>query len=159
MKESSKRLFVVGICSAFTVGASLLAIMLLNAKAASDATITIDKEGSTSLSVSLNDMAPGKEFSYSIAIKGSLAKYCAISLRFEPGIDLGTLSESLTLTIDSGSVYESLAFSKALSRSFNLGKGTRKIKLSYLMDEEAGNEFQGAYANFNAVITAETRGK
>ncbi len=116
--------------------------------------IEINGETSKTLKAQIKGLYPGKTEEYTILLKGDSTEEYAITLKFF-GDDGGKLKNYLVVEI----VTENNAIEKPLQELLNgdfisLGQGVSKIRISYTMPFDTGDEAQGVSVAFYLELNA-----
>ena len=116
--------------------------------------IAINGETSKTLKAQIKGLYPGKTEEYTILFKGDSTEEYAITLKFF-GDDGGKLKNYLVVEI----VTENNAIEKPLQELLNgdlisLGQGVSKIRISYTMPFDTGDEAQGVSVAFYLELNA-----
>lgn len=156
--RTKKKVLATTIClsSVATLALGLWVIHgLVHKPLSTESSITINGATKKTLNVSIEDIYPGDEKTYTVNVLGREAYAYSLSLDFtEKG---GSLSKWLTLYLKAGD-YEgemSLKDAFSLDAPISLGKNVTKITMTYKMGEETGDAAQGQSVDFDVLLSAE----
>lgn len=158
MKRFTKLILVL-ITSALSLTGVLLFVHFQKSAVPNQITVTINEETTKNLKIDLTDIVPGSETSYTINIDSKYFGDYDFSISFYEKDDPGELSNYLSLKISANEFNVNKSFKEILNKNetFDLGSNIRKISLTYIMDENVGNEAQNAYANFYIDLVSKSR--
>lgn len=142
---------------ALIAGGCVLVYYLINIPSLDNvATISLKENESKTLKVDLSELYPGSKSEYKINIGYEYTDDMRLTMQFDGANDAGSLADYLTVSFSSESVEYQKSLAEAFSSptAYDMGVGVKTITIDYSMSEDAGNETQGAYADFDLILRA-----
>lgn len=157
--------YILAIVCAITaaVGAAIFAVLMKKklengVTVSGGANVTLTAESTKSIEANIGGLYPGERREYVIDVKLDQAENSEIVIAFRDKDTNGKLKNYIGVTVTSGdtSVEKSLKELLEGSEELRFDGSTTQIVIVYTMRQDAGNESQGATADFYIDISAKT---